>query len=367
MDENSSNVSQPFITTMCWEMGSQDCILPTVGAIVRLCVANIPIYGIYLVLFAVCISVLRRRQRERFHFHSLLVIALFVLVTCSSALDTAATILAVYGTRISGSIPLVKYERLVGPVWPPESILEKLVGPQGPRPDDMLSRVNMLYSCAKKLGLAWQITLVTSNLVTDIILIWRCYVIWGSRRRVVALPGLLCLVNNVAGYLTIVPKKGPWTPVSQLDFGILYNHGYHESDLSFKVLALGAFCGILFSNLLLTVLIAGRVLYISRQLSLINSRPITRMYRTIIHASIESGVLYPIAVFAYTVMGYESSSWGLLSVTAEVLRCCLSPIMGIASTLIIVRVALGIASNDEIPFRKTALGEDDGENGKLEG
>ncbi|KAK1218039.1 hypothetical protein PQX77_019290 [Marasmius sp. AFHP31] len=41
--------------------------------------------------------------------------------------------------------------------------------------------------------------------------------------------------------------------------------------------------------------------------------------------------------------------------------------MGIASTLIIVRTALGIAINDETSFRATVLGEGDGGNGESRG
>ncbi|KAK1233440.1 hypothetical protein PQX77_003403 [Marasmius sp. AFHP31] len=41
--------------------------------------------------------------------------------------------------------------------------------------------------------------------------------------------------------------------------------------------------------------------------------------------------------------------------------------MGIASTLIIVRTALGIAINDEKTFRATVLGEGSGGNGESRG
>ncbi|KAJ8090865.1 hypothetical protein PM082_024787 [Marasmius tenuissimus] len=238
----------------------------------------------------------------------------------------------------------------------------------------MLCRVHLLDFYVTNVDHASQAILVTSNLVTDIILLWRCYIIWGSRRRVVMLPALLCLVINAIGYLTILGAKGPQTYMKYLKF-TMFQTGGHRKINAFQIYLLCFLCGSLFSNLLLTVLIAGRVLYISRQVSPFNQRPITRMYRTTIHASVESGVLYPIALFAYTVVelvryGTPSASplaSFSLKVTTEIIRACLFSTMGIASTLIIVRIVLGIAINDEKSFRATVLGEGNGGSGDSRG
>ncbi|KAK1227911.1 hypothetical protein PQX77_009072 [Marasmius sp. AFHP31] len=373
MDVNPPNVSQPFVTTRCWQVGPQLCNLIPVSAVFKLCALFLA-YGIHLVLSAVCISVLRKRRQKRFHVHSLLVTALFVLATCGFVLGAASAILTEYASNMFGSIPLVSYGQQVSGEW--TSALEKLVGPQGPHPDAMLSKIKQFDSYLTKMDRAWQAILVTSNLVTDIILIWRCYTIWGSRRRIVLLPALLCLFNNAVGYLTTLGAKGPHISGEYLSFTTPHTSQTYAHNMKAVSIYLICFlCGSCVINLLLTVLIAGRVIYISRQVAPSNQRPITRMYRTTIHGSIESGVLYPIALLAYTVVElvrYGSSSAAplvgfSLKMTKEVLRACLISTMGIASTLIIVRIVLGIAINDEKSFRATVLGEGDGGIGGTRG
>ncbi|KAJ8090863.1 hypothetical protein PM082_024785 [Marasmius tenuissimus] len=131
------------------------------------------------------------------------------------------------------------------------------------------------------------------------------------------------------------------------------------------------------NNLLLTSLIAGRVLYISRQVSTLNQRPVSKIYRTVIHASVESGVLYPMTLFIYTVLllvaryrldtDLDMAVFVGDQLGSAVLHSCLIPIMGIASTLIIVRTALGVEINGERSFRATVLGEGVGRNGETRG
>ncbi|KAK1227910.1 hypothetical protein PQX77_009071 [Marasmius sp. AFHP31] len=388
MDENPPTSAQYFVTTWCWEVGTQACTLKTVGVIVRLCALFLT-YGIHLVLFVVCISILRRHRHGRFRLHCLLVTALFVLATCGIALETANATLSVYDENILDSIPMMKYKVNLSSIWPSRSALEKLVGPQAPSPEDMWNQIFLLKSYESKLDYAMQAMIVTSNLVTDSILIWRCYIIWGSRWRVVSLPTLLCLVNN--GYLNIFYSTDFSDRLRSQGFTELW--GSDDKSKAHVALLLCFSCGSLLSNLLLTVLIAGRVLHISQQCPRLNHRPMTRMYRTVIHASVESGVLYPMSLFAYVVLllvQYASPlpliliPEGVYS-TIPVVHSCLISMMvststaalpgsipnqntqGIASTLIVVRTALGIAINDEKSFRATVLGEGDGGNRETRG
>ncbi|KAK1221810.1 hypothetical protein PQX77_015378, partial [Marasmius sp. AFHP31] len=169
MNENPPTSAQYFVTTWCWEMGTQECTFYTVGILVELCALFLT-YGIHLVLFVVCISVLRRRRHGRFRLHCLLVTVLFVIATCGIALETANATLSVYRENILNSIPMMKDGGDFDIIRPSRSALEKLVGPQAPNPEDMWNRVVLLEFYGRKLDYAMQAMIVTSNLVTDTIL-----------------------------------------------------------------------------------------------------------------------------------------------------------------------------------------------------
>ncbi|KAK1221344.1 hypothetical protein PQX77_015845 [Marasmius sp. AFHP31] len=87
------------------------------------------------------------------------------------------------------------------------------------------------------------------------------------------------------------------------------------------------------------------------------------MYRTIISATLESGLIYPIALILFAtsvqkydqIMAIDHRHDFTSTLTADVLFDSLVTIMGIASTLIIVRVTLGLAIHDEKSFKETIL------------
>ncbi|KAJ8090995.1 hypothetical protein PM082_024919 [Marasmius tenuissimus] len=75
-----------------------------------------------------------------------------------------------------------------------------------------------------------------------------------------------------------------------------------------SIILLCFFVGIMCSNLLLTGMIGGRVFYISHRVAKLAKRPVTRMYKTVIHASIESGIIYPLMLLLFTIfasLGYR--------------------------------------------------------------
>ncbi|KAJ8074222.1 hypothetical protein PM082_012525 [Marasmius tenuissimus] len=121
------------------------------------------------------------------------------------------------------------------------------------------------------------------------------------------------------------------------------------------------------SHVLLTSLIAGRIFYISRQVTKYGALRVSRMYKTIIAACLESGLIYPVDLLIYTASSLALSAElrganGEVIPTAstifpEVSYSLMIPVMGIASTLIIVRTALGIAINNQESFKTNVLGE----------
>ncbi|KAK1221808.1 hypothetical protein PQX77_015376, partial [Marasmius sp. AFHP31] len=172
MNENPPTSAQYFVTTWCWQVGTQECTFYTVGVLVELCALFLT-YGIHLVLFAVCISILTRRRNERFRLHCLLITAPFVLATYGIVIETAHAILTVYENNISGSTPkLISHGLGPGDDWNSvlTTALEKLAGPHAPNPEDMWARSDLLFLYEGKLDFVMQAMIVTSNLVTDTIL-----------------------------------------------------------------------------------------------------------------------------------------------------------------------------------------------------
>ncbi|KAK1217021.1 hypothetical protein PQX77_020339 [Marasmius sp. AFHP31] len=140
----------------------------------------------------------------------------------------------------------------------------------------------------------------------------------------------------------------------------------------------------LVSNLLLTMLIgenalalnqkathleviAGRIFYVAYQAGkyLPVRTSVPTVYKTIISATLESGLIYPTALMIYAAcmlkykqIAADQRRYDFTSIlTADLLFESLVTIMGIASTLIIVRVTLGLAIHDEKSFKETILND----------
>ncbi|KAF9256513.1 hypothetical protein L218DRAFT_1007301 [Marasmius fiardii PR-910] len=104
------------------------------------------------------------------------------------------------------------------------------------------------------------------------------------------------------------------------------------------------------------IIIIGR--RVSRQVE--SGTRVKKMYRTIISASLESGVLYPVVLSIYAISSTSESTTDLEKYYTSQLVAypswlALLPVMGIGSTLIIVRTAMGIAIDDEKTFRETIM------------
>ncbi|KAK7061034.1 hypothetical protein VNI00_000769 [Paramarasmius palmivorus] len=192
-------------------------------------------------------------------------------------------------------------------------------------------------------------------------MIWRCYLVWSSRIKFVVLPAILCILNNVAALvIVLVSTKHSFDPTIS---GPL-------SELSSAVppTVLTAFLyGALASNTVLTSMIAGRIYYVIRNdLTLLGPRA-RRTYKTAIAVSIESGILYPVALAVeaailpaihqadpankihYQLLAIFGKTMYLLLVQIVVRNLIQDEIpagvltikQGIAPTLIIIRIGLG--------------------------
>ncbi|EEB95771.1 hypothetical protein MPER_05207 [Moniliophthora perniciosa FA553] len=199
-----------------------------------------------------------------------------------------------------------------------------------------------------------------SSSVADAILLWRCYTVWGKRRRVIVLPAIFYIAAHtvclVVGFVFTSSDVEGFGQV--LEYEKIVNHSYTIAAISAGVVGL--------NNLLLSSLIAFRIFRMSREVvAYLGARP-KSMYRTIIAVTLESGLLYSAFLNVLFIIGMVSTfSTDTNFASAIVLPICLriwAPIAGLVSTTIIIRVALGIDNDMEntiIPFRATHVENED--------
>ncbi|KAL0574830.1 hypothetical protein V5O48_007128 [Marasmius crinis-equi] len=155
--------------------------------------------------------------------------------------------------------------------------------------------------------------------------ILRCFVIWGSNRRIsAALAMVVCIINDVGAAASSI-----WLSSSQ-------HRTWQSSKVrTFSGLALGFLGCHALTNLFITSLIIGRILWVSRQTPLgAGERSTTkRKFNTIVSIFLESGLLYLLALMIYfacpvitVVTGTKVDSGSIMIQVA-----------GIVPTLIIVR------------------------------
>ncbi|KAK7051730.1 hypothetical protein R3P38DRAFT_3343842 [Favolaschia claudopus] len=177
------------------------------------------------------------------------------------------------------------------------------------------------------LALGQDIILALNNLVTDLLFLYRCFVIWGARRRVlvVILPIAMILATVVVGCISVL--------------------GYYKMGLSIDIripFIMGAA-----TNILLVSLTAGRIWYIRREARALTGRSLGTRYGTVVAVLMESGMLYSLCVVIYvvsisinkfTIFGtiFNGVAWGLVQVGVN-----------IVPTLILVRVAMGRSTENK--------------------
>ncbi|KAJ7310983.1 hypothetical protein DFH08DRAFT_1087972 [Mycena albidolilacea] len=123
------------------------------------------LYGLYVPLFTWSVRILRRRNPGE---KTALLVTTYIMLL----LGTLQTILWLCTAGISVRMTQVLVEK--------DAV-------------DSLSRLWRLYFT---LDIAQNIVFVTNNCVTDMLFLYRCYIIWGSRWKVTATPAL-CILSTV--------------------------------------------------------------------------------------------------------------------------------------------------------------------------
>ncbi|KAJ7711479.1 hypothetical protein B0H16DRAFT_1900608 [Mycena metata] len=258
--------------------------------VIGVCV-QLVLYGVYGVLFLLAIYTLARRKSagKKLLFGYTWTMAVFGTVQLVSSLVQVSM-----GARFTEA--LVKQDITGNSTFQPE-----------------LARLVHLY---RSFNTAQQIIFAGNNLVTDTLLSYRCFVIWGSDWRPVVFPGVLMPCTFVIGCITSFGASGLIVVPATL------------SRLPYIFAAL--------TNLVLVVLIGGRVWYIRQDARVVAGNELWKRYDTVIAMVLESGAAYCVVSVLLAIFASDSSGLAF-----DILESIAIHIVNIAPTLIIVRVGSG--------------------------
>ncbi|KAJ3476308.1 hypothetical protein NLI96_g11250 [Meripilus lineatus] len=167
---------------------------------------------------------------------------------------------------------------------------------------------------------------VVNNCLTDLMVLYRCFVIWGNNYLIVLIPFLAIVTSTILSVLTLVQSALPganlWTRIT-FSFAVPY------WSLSISI------------NILLTLMIIYRLVTTRNLLISALGKEHARDYTSLIAVTIESASIYSIVSLIYIVAFARNSA---------VQNLCL-PVLGqlmcIAPELIILRMAFGTAFSRE--------------------
>ncbi|PPQ75571.1 hypothetical protein CVT26_012376 [Gymnopilus dilepis] len=226
------------------------------------------LYGLYVILFCICLYVLLRRNRR---LHGVL-LASAVLMFAIATADIAYTYFIFFRKLLRGGLSFTD----VRPKY-------------------------WLY--------------VTNNVLADSLLLYRCFVVWEHRKRVVAGPIILLLGATACGYLF----EGSSSK--------MFNNSYIYLVMTFAL------------NAILTALTAGRIWWLARKARVILGAGLIERYNATITILIESGCLYSL----YMILDLAVRNTRVVN---TIIDAGLIQAVGIMPTLIIAQVGLGRAVHD---------------------
>ncbi|KAJ7703876.1 hypothetical protein B0H14DRAFT_740921 [Mycena olivaceomarginata] len=160
---------------------------------------------------------------------------------------------------------------------------------------------------------------------TDGLLIYRCYHVWGRPNKIfLAVPILLMLATLATGYVTSYDEDK-------------YADGWYHFDPR-VVFTLN-----LFTNLVLMMLTAGRIWWVTRRQRAVLGAEWTPRYNAAIAIILESGAIYCSGlIFQVVALSFHDSALTAVYIS----HGTIGQLVNIVPTLIVVRVGLGHATVD---------------------
>ncbi|KAJ7347528.1 hypothetical protein DFH08DRAFT_868202 [Mycena albidolilacea] len=254
------------------------------------------VYGIYSVLFYHSVQLLLSRRTSNYKLHLGWLTTLFLLSTIHIALAYAWAFITDTG----------------------DNAIYELFSLKNPRPvlylpEDPIS--------VHSIGILLKLRYSLANAIADFIIIHRCYVIWGYRWRAVALLAVAYVFTCIGAILGMLPLSG-------------------TSERAAMAICI---VSVFLTNVLGAGLAAGRIWWISRTAANYLGRRSRRRYLDLTAIIIESGLMYPTGL-ALVVIVYLIPTTPTVSVSICLAACY--HIVGIAPTLLIVRVGMGVSTDD---------------------
>ncbi|EIM91774.1 uncharacterized protein STEHIDRAFT_46076 [Stereum hirsutum FP-91666 SS1] len=160
----------------------------------------------------------------------------------------------------------------------------------------------------------------TANILGDGLLLYRCYMIWGSKLWIIAFPTLIYLASSVLVIITIVESA---LPGAFLLNGAAANFGVPWVSLSVSL------------NVILTAMICGRLLMMRRMTLSMMTPEMGNMYTGVMSILVESALPFSVVGLGFVVTYAKSSPTSNAFAYVWGMFCSLSPQM------IIWRVAMG--------------------------
>ncbi|KAF9451585.1 hypothetical protein P691DRAFT_757176 [Macrolepiota fuliginosa MF-IS2] len=253
------------------------------------------LYGMHLVLFFIYLHlVLLNRQAT-----PKLIFGAIVLLFLSCTIDVAFTL-----DSIVNRLPPAVEQTDLAALLPPDRVNPK----------------NLIF--------------VTNNFIADFLLLYRCWMVWGSSYKYwVMFIGLFIVAETGVGL-------------------------YHAISLGTTISVVGRFYtwAILAINILLTSATAGRIWWISRAYRSALGKRHVQVYRQAVVILLGSGSIYPLGMIIYLAL------LGFFPLVKYVLVAIPIRLVGIAPTMMIVQVGLNKFTKQE----PDTLTEKDGDNGSYD-
>ncbi|KAJ7346240.1 hypothetical protein DFH08DRAFT_211822 [Mycena albidolilacea] len=258
------------------------------------CMTGLLLYGILLVLAVIALHLLLSRPEAPGNRYFIAITGTMLFLSTTQAVLQSALVLFEF--------------RLLS---------EELAG-------DLDAITQTAWTCQVVL-FAQAVVQVTNVLLADALLIYRCYLVWGRNIYPVILPVGMLAACTALGYVSVF----------EMDIQSHDDHRPFAQVLDVRI----PFIITILTNVVLTILIAGRIWWARRELHPVLSEPaLTHRYDTAIAMILESGAVYCAAVIVWIL---ASTYCGPESPFTYICTGAVSQLVNIAPTLIIVRVGLG--------------------------
>ncbi|THU76228.1 hypothetical protein K435DRAFT_902517 [Dendrothele bispora CBS 962.96] len=193
----------------------------------------------------------------------------------------------------------------------------------------IIAEIITLLSKRKFASTRLQANQILYSCVADLILIFRCYVVWDYKRTVLITVTVISIGNNVTAFVA-------WGFTIRDDYVIHNDESVIAAWFPWIFLIMN-----ILVNLTLSLMIAGKI-WQQRVATKILGAKLQRIYRSALLITLESGILYSVTILACGLLA-------LFVLTPLYCYCILLQMAAIAPTMITVRAGLGVnGGNDHI-------------------